>query len=653
LKGAARVVKQPEIAELAHAVEDALAPLRDRPSGASRNVVDAILGHLDEMTSRVATLARPSEAGTPDRGTPDRGTPDRAAPAGDVRADETIRTVKVDVADMDALLDGLAVAGVQFGTMRGAIASVERARNLGDLLVGQLSAPRRGVAGGPASAPMLARTRSLAEELQAMVRDLEHTLGTSLDHLEREVRQVREAAERLRLVEVKAVFASLERVARDTSRAVGRSVTFDAQGGEVRLDAHVLGVAQGALVQLVRNAVAHGIESEGERIAGGKPPAGQVVLQVARRGNRVAFVCQDDGRGLDLDAVRRVAENKGLIAKGTRVDDAEALTGLLLRGGLTTSGAVTEVAGRGVGLDIVRAAAARLGGDVSVRTSARRGTSFELAVPAMTSSLTALHVEADGIVAAIPLDSVRRTLRLPAEAVARTASGESIVFDERAIPFAPLARLLFGRAPQDASRRMWPMVVVAADGGLAAVGVDRLGETANIVVRPLPAPALPDPIVAGASLDAAGDPRIVLDPEAIVSAVVRAGLIAGEGPSTRPLVLVVDDSLTTRMLEQSILESAGYEVDLASSAEEGLDMARRRRYGLFLVDVEMPGMDGFAFLERVRADPALSEVPSILVTSRMGLEDRKRGMEAGAVAYIVKSAFDQNELLEIIRRHVR
>jgi two-component system chemotaxis sensor kinase CheA len=192
-------------------------------------------------------------------------------------------------------------------------------------------------------------------------------------------------------------------------------------------------------------------------------------------------------------------------------------------------------------------------------------------------------------------------------------------------------------------------VVIEGANALAAVGVERLRGTQNLILRPLPAFTPSDPIVAGASLDAEGHPQLVLDPQGLVEHVCRAGTALAATPSPRAPILVIDDSLTTRMLEQSILESAGYEVDLATSGEEGLERARSRRYALFLVDVEMPGMDGFTFIERTRGDPILRDIPAILVTSRASPEDRQRGQSVGARAYIVKGEFDQSELLDKIR----
>jgi two-component system, chemotaxis family, sensor kinase CheA len=221
--------------------------------------------------------------------------------------------------------------------------------------------------------------------------------------------------------------------------------------------------------------------------------------------------------------------------------------------------------------------------------------------------------------------------------------------DGELLRFVPLARLL-GRTPAAAERRrFWSVVVVRAGGREVAIGADRLLGTSDVLVRPLPAFAAATEAVAGASLDAEGTPLLVLDPAGVVAiADAVAAPLGDAAPAARAPILVVDDSLTTRMLEQSILESAGYEVEVAVTAEEALEKAAARRFGLFVVDVEMPGMDGYEFVRATRADPRFAETPAILVTSRGAPEDRKRGADAGASAYIVKGEFDQGRLLATI-----
>ncbi|MBI1776728.1 MAG: response regulator [Proteobacteria bacterium] len=639
LKGAARVVKHREIADHAHAVEDALAPLRDSAEPPPRRTIDEVLRILDAAGACVADLALPGRA--------------EGAAAAPPAVDPVLQSVRADIADMDALLGGVSEAQVRLADVQEELNVIERMRRLVSLLLEQLAAPRVGIAEQPGNGHALGRARSLAEDLHRLVDASGRGLTGGTDRLARELRQVREAAERLRLVPAGVLFNSLERTVRDAAETVGRSVAFESQGGDARLDAHVLGVAQDALVQMVRNAVAHGIESEAERRTAGKPIEGRVAVMIERRRTRVAFRCSDDGRGVDVEAVRRAAERKGMLAEDTRTLGPEELLHLLLRGGISTSGAVTEVAGRGIGLDVVREAAARLGGEVSVRTEPGKGTELELVVPLSLSSLAAIIVEAAGQTIAIPLDAVRRTLRIAAAEVTRTADSDFILYEGKAVPFVPLGHI-FGKrtnAPA-ASLALTALVVDGGGGGMVAVGVDRLRGFEDVVLRPLPDTAPADPLVAGASIDAQGNPQIVIDPQHLVDWAHRIEPPAPPAEAARPPILVVDDSLTTRMLEQSILESAGYEVDLATSGEEAMDKAGRRRYALFLVDIEMPGMDGFTFVERTRGDPHLRGVPALLVTSRSSAEDRRRGKEVGAHAFIVKSEFDQTALLDTIRELV-
>jgi two-component system chemotaxis sensor kinase CheA len=331
--------------------------------------------------------------------------------------------------------------------------------------------------------------------------------------------------------------------------------------------------------------------------------------------------------------------------------DARALARLLLRGGVSTSDTVTEVAGRGIGMDIVRDAVARLGGDLLVETSPGKGTVFELVAPQSISAVEALVVEGSDATVTLPLHAVRHALRVDVKDIHRTAANEAILHQGKSVPLVRLGRLL-GKPVQPRRAGRFSVVVVAGGKGLAAIDAGRVQGTANVVLRALPALAPAARVVAGASLDAAGKPLLMLDPEGIVAVALGAADMTAATPEAKLPLLVIDDSLTTRMLEQSILESAGYHVDLATSAEEGLERARRGNYALILCDVEMPGMDGFGFVEEIRRDPQLRNTPAILVTSRNAPEDKQRGKAVGAQGYVVKSEFDQAELLDHIRRLV-
>jgi len=635
LKGAARVVRQPGIAELAHTVEGLLTTHREAERPLPKEQGSELLGLLDQITSKIVGLDATSEV----------------ASTGPVRppAEEPLETLRVEIREMDLLLRAVTEADVQLGAVRKGLGAADRLRDLTSLLLDLLAAPL-GEDGGGASRGRV-RARSLAEELRSSLELFRCSLVVDLERVDGQLAAIRDLAHGFRLIPVQSVFPSLDRSVRDATQTLGKRVAFEASGGEVRLDADVLASLRDALMHVVRNAVAHGVETETERVALGKPPTGHVRLEVERRGGWVAFVCKDDGRGIDVEAVKRAAVARGLVpaleAKHLSADQAIAL---LRAGGLSTSNDVTELSGRGIGLDVVRATTSRLKGELSIRSEPGRGATIEIRVPVSIASMQGLVVEAAGARAAIPLSAVRQTLRVRDSDIAHTAQSDSILHEGRVIPWLPLDRALRRSGSAGGHRGVWSAVVVQAGERCVAVAVDRLLGTSNILMRALPAVIEADPVVSGVSLDAEGNPQLVLDPGGLVTAAERGRGAAGdEAAPQRAPVLIIDDSLTTRMLVQSILESAGYEIELAVSAEEALTKAHDHRYSLFVVDVEMPGLNGFEFVAQTRSDAALRDIPAILVTSRNAEEDLKRGEQVGAQAYIVKGEFDQGHLLKVIR----
>lgn len=637
LKGASRVVKQPAIAELAHSIEDAFAACREEPDAVSPERINQALGLLDAAAAQVAALDLPS--------------PGAAGETPRPVVEEFSKTVRVEIEEADRLLEGVSEAAVRITALRREAETIEQARQLAGNLLESLALRPKIETNGAGLITAGVKARTLAEELRSRLEQLGRDLMAGIYQVEAEFAQVRDAANRLRLLPASTVFASLERAVRDAAQALQKNVLFESFGGGFRLDTHVLAALRDALLHVVRNAVAHGIEFQPQRIAAGKPIQGRVELRVERRGNRVAFICRDDGCGIDVEAVRRVAVRRGLVAPSNAASlGLEEVVRIIMKGGVSTSSTVDEVSGRGIGLDVVRDTVARLKGEVTVRSERGQGASLEILVPVSLSSVIALEVDAGGMAASLPLDAVRRILRITDHDIVRSAEKESIVHDGKVIPFMPLTRALRAKTDVSRKRQAWSAIVLQASCGTAAIGVDRLLGTASVVVRSLPALAEAEPVVAGASLDAEGNPQLVLDPEGLVATAGLGGApLARADSMKRASILVIDDSLTTRMLEQSILESAGYEVDLATSGEDGLLKAREKQYGLFLVDVEMPGIDGFEFVSRTQADTVLRTVPAILVTSRSALEDRRRGEQAGARAYIVKGEFDQGHLLQMIR----
>ncbi len=645
LKGAARVVRQPALADVAHAFEEALEPLRKGERTADAELARTLQAHVDAMETHAAGLAGPPPGNAAPSATAPRLQPIPAEPTTrqpfqvEPLPFETVQleTVRVARADLDAVLEPLGQARMDLlALQRSSVALTEALELARDLADAEDS-----------------KTRSQGERLHALLESAKRLCNEHAQAASRDVDEALDGVWRLRLVPVATILPQLERAVADAAEVLGRRVTWRATGGEVRLDAPVLALARDALLHVVRNAVAHGIELPQERTAMGKPAGGSIELAVTRHASHVRVRCQDDGRGLDLQAVRQAAVQTGRWQQAPETLDEAGAIDLLLQGGISTATVLTGVAGRGVGLETVRAAVQQCHGEVHVRSEPGHGLTVELRLPVTVAAVEALLAEVGSVTVALPLDAVVRVERVTHASLAMSDRGPTWVANGRAVPFAPLHALLGQALPVPPA--VWSVALITAGQRQIALGLDRLLGTARVTVRPLPESARCSPLVSGAALDADGVPQLVLDPLALIDAMgLRDSRTPWQPqpPPDAPPLLVIDDSLTTRMLEQGILEAAGYRVDTAVSAEQALEMITTQRYGAFIVDVEMPGMDGFGFIARTRADPEQCDIPSILVSSRYAPEDLARGKAAGAVAYIVKGEFDQELLLRTLREHL-
>jgi two-component system chemotaxis sensor kinase CheA len=668
LKGAARVVDQARIADHTHALETLLERFRGSEDPPRETDLPAMFEIVDGISAELALVPAGDQVATPGPATPPPITASfpatatapapapapvpapsnrspvpaqAAAPAAEVTGagagltsssiiDVDVpprldRSTRASLTELDSLIDGVTDARAYLGSLRELTGRLEDLRS------------RFGAQPGPR---VNDRARKIST-LEDLTRQIERALSGALDRADRELREVYDIAERLRLVPVTTIVPDLDRAVRDVANTQHKRAFLDVTGDALRLDAPVLALANDALRQLVRNAVAHGIESPDERVAAGKTPEGQVRLDVSQRGAEVVFTVSDDGRGVDVEGVRdRLRRTRPEAAGWT---DDEVLRALML-GGVSTAPEVSEVSGRGIGLDLVQDCARRLGGLVAIRTTAGGGTTIDLVTPLSLTAQEVLTVDA-GDLYGLPLSAVTHTRRIGSDDITRGLRGESVVHQGRAVPFLPLTAALGDQQVSGVSQPNWSVVIVRARAGTAAIGVRKLVSGSAVAIRTLPPSAPVSPMVAGVWIDGDGAPRLVLDPELVVEAAFKRRQVSVTTTVHHAPILVVDDSLTTRMLEQSILEAAGYQVETASSAEEGLELAAGRPYSLALVDVEMPGMDGFSFVEQTRARPELRHLPCILVTTKASATDRQRGVEAGARAHIDKGEFSQGTLL--------
>ncbi|QCO17579.1 hybrid sensor histidine kinase/response regulator (plasmid) [Azospirillum brasilense] len=461
----------------------------------------------------------------------------------------------------------------------------------------------------------------------------------------------------LRMLPAESQFSNLGRMIRDISRAQGKEVEADIRGLETQADRVVLQRLKDPVLHIARNAVSHGVETPQERVAAGKRAAATVRFEASVVGRRLVLRVEDDGRGPNREAIARHAVERGLLG----ADEAEAapeerLLDLIFEPGFSTAPTANEYAGRGMGLAIVRREVSRLQGSVTLAAREGGGTVVTVEVPLSLLSQRLVFVAVQDDILAIPSNDVARVLRVPADSLFTDLAAPTIRLEEEDVPVTPLAALLGydGAMPQGSGAPL-ALVVLRAAGRRVALVVDALMATRDSVVTPAEEVGLDAVRFLGTVLMDDGSPALVLNPAALSP---RPGMAlpplvrpVDESARRRPHILVVDDSITTRTLEKSILEAHGYRVTLCVDGREAVEtLGELEDVNLIISDVEMPRMDGFALLQAVKGNPMTSDLPVILVTSRASDEDRERGLDLGADAYIVKTRFDQNELLAGIRR---
>lgn len=602
------------------------------------------------------TRARAAPASSPPRGT---GTPAREAPpaAGPLPGAEPSGVpggdgvIRVAAAKVDTLL-------IRSGELLVAQGRLERAE-AGVAAVGEaLARLHRDWKRGPrtARAPEGAkRSRNGAEELDEMlgtVRAELERVGVALLEdrraMSRSVALMDEAVRHVRLIPFAEACQALDRTVRDLAKTRGKEVDVVVAGASIEVDRSILEGLRDPLLSLARNAVDHGIELPAARRAAGKPERGRIVVASALRGSRIEVSVADDGAGVDVAAVRERARQRGLSAPD---DDRQAFA-LLFESGFSTAEHVTEISGRGVGLDIVKTRAEALQGTVEIASERGLGTRVTLTLPGTLTTLRALLVAAGGEIFAIPANSLVRMVRMEPGGI-RSVGGREVIpgGEGPPIPIFPLERVLGLREGTAPKRKI--LAVVVGRQAQVALAVDELIAEREVLVKAL-GPRLGDirHIVGGTILETGRVALILNVNELGRSALERPGESAlathPETTEARKRILLADDSATTRSLERSILEAAGYEVLTAVDGEQAFHLLYERGADLLVSDVDMPRMDGMSLCKKVRASKRFRDLPVVLVTGLESEQDRARGAEAGADAYLVKSEFDQRNLLSTI-----
>ena len=714
LKGAARAVSAARIEAICHRLEGVLAAVRDGETPPSRELFELLFAATDAIdhagklfagksgieheTIVNAVLARlnASPNGNAKRSPPDAARADVAPPSADIApaataagrkevapgeapapAADGTNVVRVRGTKLDSLLaqsGELLVARGRLEARRDQVNSLQefvaRWRSEWRIVDKSLTKRARRAKVDDAAAHPIAQTDALSlssraerillrnhEHLRRLERDLEHLALSSADDrraIERAAVPLEEQIRQVRMLPFVEACEGLFRSVRDLAASQSKEVELVIENGDTELDRSLLDGLRNPLVHLVRNAIDHGIELPAERAAEGKAPRAKITVSAAVRGSWVEVAVSDDGRGLDVPAIREHARKRGLSCP----DNTDAAMRLIFLAGFSTARMITEVSGRGVGLDVVKTQVEQWRGAVGVTSQPGAGTRFALTLPLTLTTIRALLIESGGQTFAIPSASIERLLRVEADAIRTIEGREVILLGKSPVPIGSLATL-FGLTPrpQSVSTRRAPAVVLAADGNLAAVMIEELATEQEIVVKPLGARLKRMKYVSGATILPSGRVAAVLSPSELVRDVIARPAATAlldqtivQAPIATKRLILADDSVTTRTLEKSILEAAGYEVLTAVDGSDAWHLLQDRGADLVVSDVEMPKMDGFSLTETIRSSKRFRALPVVLVTALETDRDRARGLEAGADAYLPKSNFDQKALLETIRQ---
>jgi two-component system sensor histidine kinase and response regulator WspE len=459
----------------------------------------------------------------------------------------------------------------------------------------------------------------------------------------------------LRMVPLSLLFEPWPRMIRDLARELHKEVDVTVEGEDERVDRSVLEALREPLLHLVRNAVDHGIEDGPGRAAAGKAPRGRILLQARREGERLVIRVKDDGRGLDPRALREVAVRRGVIDReaASRLSDL-ATVDLIFMSGFTSREAVTDVSGRGVGLDVVRTQLVSVGGEVTVEATPGAGASFELRVPISLTVAPVLFVQVGDERLCLTASNVVRALTVEPSHLREVAGKPALAIDDEVLPFSSVASILFA-APERPPSEGELVLVLRGRGQSAAVAVDRVLEERVQAILPLKGLLARYAHLSGATPLSDGILALVMSAPHLVATVHGRELRLGAALERkrevkRRKVLVVDDSPLTRELLVSLLESVGYHVVQAVDGGQAFDLLNREAVDIVVTDLEMPRVDGLELTRRLKSHATFRALPVVIVTTRGSDADRRRGMEAGADGYVTKGDLVRQDLVDVVAR---
>jgi len=506
-------------------------------------------------------------------------------------------------------------------------------------------------------------TRMMAESVND-VASVQYNLLKNLDETEaallaqsRMTKELQKELLRARMVPLASISERLYRIARQTSKELDKRATLEIVGEQVELDRSVLEKMTAPFEHLLRNAIDHGLESKQARLAAGKGEVGAIELQARQEGNEILLTLRDDGRGLDLDGIRRKALELGILAPDTEVAPAQLME-LIFSSGFSTAAEVTQVSGRGIGMDVVRNEITSLGGRIEVASEPGKGTTFSIYLPLTLAVTQAVLVRAGTHIYALPSTMVDQVQELKADALAEIYQKQQVMWQGNAYPLHYFPRLLGDQETTPVVQRYTTIMLLHSGAQRVAVHVDELIGNREIVVKNIGPQLARVPGVAGATVLGNGKVVLILNPvqlaqrQGIPSLLAQRQSAVQQLPAALPVIMIVDDSLTVRKITSKLLTREGYQVVTAKDGVDALQALEDVTPQVMLVDIEMPRMDGFEMTKNVRGNAKTANIPIIMITSRTAEKHRNYAQELGVNVYLGKP-YQEEELLGYIAGFVK
>ena len=707
IKGASRGVEVNEVADIAHHLENIFAALKrgnvhpnatvtdvalesldamrqamasyraDQPLGFDRAALIGRLEHIVEQLENQGVLSEnegepPKDAAAP-QDTSIAGA--SAGPRGDATPEPVKSVAKADTPKTASGEQASDVVRINLDKLEKLAAMMEELQitkiEMDDHLIGlqQLRNTVQGLTSGwrrtfttgkDGQAPVeidnwLRRNADEIAELDIASATSYREMRSSTSRLGILVESLQDSVRMMRLVPVATLLRPMTRSVRDIARELEKNIQFDIVGDDIEIDRVVLDGIRDPLIHLLRNALDHGIELPEQRLARGKSAQGLLRVTVTSEGSQIVMVIEDDGEGISVDKIAASARSKKLVSEfELAAMGRDEILNLIFRPGFSSKDIITSISGRGVGLDVVVANLRKLKGAVQVETEEGRGTRFILRLPITLATDHGVLVRAGGAVFAIPISAIDRIMEIRPEQIVEVEASHAILYRGRSIVLRDLAATLEMDSRERIDRKVLSVIVISKGWDSVAFLVDEVIGEREIVVKPLRPPLHSVRNINGGTLTGSGEVIMVLNPSDLVDSGLRSSFaplqVDQQDQALPKRVLVVDDSITTRTLEKSILEHAGYSVTVAVDGKQAWLLVQQQPFDLVVTDVEMPQMNGFELTDLIKQSERFSRVPVIIVTSLMKEADRMRGIEVGADAYIVKGQFETRVLLDVVEQ---